>query len=222
MEQQTRTPFEILTTVLIMAVTLFGATVAYLQANASVYESQNRREAQAIAVQLMGELERTDWVVRYDLATTARYLSLSQESLVKQMVALQLESEGQTALATRYQVEGVLAQAEAEALKPHSRLLSDPRYATAEGMPDAARYMADMNAKANALLEKQNAAADRAHEWADKSDAYVTILTLQAVVLFLYGLSLTLRGRLSRYIFVAAGTLIAGVSVIWAIWVTVF
>jgi hypothetical protein len=222
MEKQARTPFEILTTILIMAVTLLGAVVAYLQANASVYESQSRREAQAIAVQLMGELERTDWVVRYDLATTARYLSLSQESLVKQMVALQLESEGQAALAARYQAEGALAQAEAGALKPHSRLLSDPHYATAEGMPDAAKYMADMNAQANALLEKQNAAADRAHEWADKGDTYVTILTLQAVVLFLYGLSLTLRGRLSRYIFVATGTLIAGVSVIWTAWVTIF
>ena len=111
MEKQARTPFEILTTILIMAVTLLGTMVAYLQANASVYESQSRREAQALAVQLMGELERTDWVVRHDLATTARYLSLSQESLVKQMVALQLESEGQAALATRYQAEGVLAQA---------------------------------------------------------------------------------------------------------------
>ena len=89
-------------------------------------------------------------------------------------------------------------------------------------MPDAAKCMADMNAKANALLEKQNAAADRAHEWADKGDAYVTILTLQAVVLFLYGLSLTFRGRLSPYIFVGAGTLIAGVSVIWTAWITIF
>jgi hypothetical protein len=222
MEKQARTPFEVLTTILIMTVTLFGAMVAYLQANASVYESQSRREAQAIAVQLMGELARTDWVVRYDLATTARYLSLSQESLVKQMVALQLESEGQTALAARYQAEGALAQAEADALKPHSRLLSDSRYTIAEGMPNAAKYMADMNAKANTLLEKQNAAADRAHEWADKSDAYVTILALQSVVLFLYGLSLTLRGRFSRYIFVSAGTLIAGVSVTWTVWVTIF
>ena len=155
MEKQARTPFEILTTILIMAVTLFGAMVAYLQANASVYESQSRREAQAIAVQLMGELERTDWVVRYDLSTTARYLSLSQESLVKQMVALQLESEGQTTLAARYQAEGALAQTEADALKPHSRLLSDPHYPAAEGMPDATKYMADMNEKANALLFRE-------------------------------------------------------------------
>ena len=36
------------------------------------------------------------------------------------------------------------------------------------------------------------------------------------------GLSLTLRGGLSRYFFVAADTLIAGVSVIWTAWVTLF
>jgi hypothetical protein len=55
--------------------------------------------------------------------------------------------------------------------------ISSTTRATAKEMPDAAKCMADVNAKANALLEKQNAAADRAHEWADKGDAYVTILT---------------------------------------------
>jgi hypothetical protein len=37
-----------------------------------------------------------------------------------------------------------------------------------------------------------------------------------------HGLSLALRDRLSRYIFVAADTFIAGVSVIWTVWVTIF
>ena len=55
--------------------------------------------------------------------------------------------------------------------------VSSSTCATAKEMPDAAKCMVDMNAKANALLEKQNAAAGRAHEWANKGDDYVTIPT---------------------------------------------
>jgi tetratricopeptide (TPR) repeat protein len=57
--------------------------------------------------------------------------------------------------------------------------------------------------------------ADLANDHGDKADAYVAVLTVLAVALFLLGLSLTVQGR-SRFILAGPGVVIAIACVGWA------
>lgn len=66
------------------------------------------------------------------------------------------------------------------------------------------------------LLEQRAFAIETANIWGGKADGYVTILTLLAVSLFLYGLSTTIKGDM-RYLFAVVGTLLVGLSLLWAL-----
>jgi tetratricopeptide (TPR) repeat protein len=69
------------------------------------------------------------------------------------------------------------------------------------------------------LLEQRAFAIETANIWNGKADGYVTILTLLAVSLFLYGLSTTIKGD-TRYLFAVVGTLLVGLSLLWALILT--
>jgi hypothetical protein len=136
-----------------------------------------------------------------------------------EFTALQSEDKQGSALSN---LSALAAQARADILTNFSVFFTDPRYApkTTDGLPDGEAYLADLSAKANEILEKQNAAADDYHKWSSKADSYVGVLTVIAVAFFLLGLAQALTGRM-RLVFAIFGGVILLASSAWTILILV-
>jgi len=218
-EESSRDRFQYVVIVLILLVTILGAVVALLQTHASVREGQASRESVALAVQLVGKLQRSSQRSAYELGLVADFTAYSMDALAVQATALELEVNDQSEEAATYWERAETLMAQAEALRTLSTLFNDPRYAPQgdDFIPDAEAYAKDEMAPIQELLAEQNTAAGAANRWGSKADVYTSIVTILAVSLFLYGLSLIIRGRL-RYIFTLVGTLVAGASLLWVAW----
>jgi hypothetical protein len=221
-EEAARDRFQYAVVILILLVTILGAGVALLQRHASVNESRASRETVAKAVEVMGELQRRGQQAAYDVGVTADFAATSMDAIALQGTALELTQAGRREEAIAYQGRAAVLVAQAEALRSHSILLTDPRYAPqGESVtPDVATYMADWQAPIQALLAEQQAAAERANRWGNKADAYTSITTMLAVSVFLYSLSLIIRGRL-RYLFALVGSGVVGLALLWVLWALV-
>ncbi len=216
-EEKPRGRFRFLVTVLIILVTMLGAFVAYLQTDASIKEDKAIQRSQELSIRTMGEILRSGMDTSHDLRISTDYTVYMMESVMQQMVAQQLRAEGQDELAVRFENQAAVWEALANYLRPFSVLLSDPRYATGdEFAPDAAQYLADSSAAAMAMLAEQNEAAAQADLWGNKADLYVSVLTVLAISLFLYGLSLALSTWI-RYLFALVGTIVAGACALWTL-----
>ncbi len=88
--------------------------------------------------------------------------------------------------------------------------LSDPL----DGSIDLPRYYADQEYDPTYWQQRREAAAPINDAWNKKSTTYVTVLTLFAVALFLFGIAATIGGRL-RGAFVMLGVLIAIGATAW-------
>jgi hypothetical protein len=221
-EETPQDRFQYVVTVLILLVTILGASVAMLQTHASVHESRASRDSMARAVQLMGQLQRAGQQSAYDLDVVADFTATSMDSIALQATALELEGADQSEEATIYWERAEVVEAEAQALRNLSVLFTDPRYAPKgdDLMPDLLAYYADWQVPLQELLAEQQDAADAANRWGDRADAYTSIATTLAVSLFLYGLSLIVHSRL-RYLFALVGTGIAGLTLLWMLWTLV-
>lgn len=222
LEEAPQDRFQYLVIVLILLVTILAAAVALLQTHASVNESRASRESVAKAVQLMGELQRNSQRSAYELSLVADFAAYSMDGMALQGTALELEGAGRSEEAAAYWERAEVVEAQAQALRSLSVLFTDPRYAPRgdDLRPDVETYFADWQAPIQELLAQQNEAAGAANRWGDKADAYISVITVLGVSLFLYGLSLVIRSRL-RYLFALVGTAVAGLALLWTVWTLV-
>ncbi len=195
----------VLVLVLTLINTVFAAVLAGLQSDANIRADTANIQSQYYAVQTSAELVRQGQQSAYDFATFSTRLKNAQESLVLQFSALEVENNGNADGAARLRVQAAAAQARADAAQSLSIFYIDPRYAPAnpDSAPDLQGYLDDQAAVANALVEKQNAAADDYQRWNGKSDSYLTVLTLLSLVFFLLGVAQTTQ-RLRIFFAVAA------------------
>ena len=217
-EEPPRSRFEYLVAVLIMVTTVLGVTVAFLQTHASVQEDRAARAAEVYAIQTMGELVQNGYISDYQAGLLYDSISLQQLALARQFGQLTASQQGESELAAEYEHEAGRLEAMREALVPYSILLSDPRYAPQGDsiVPNLQLWAEDVMAPALELLAQQNASADERDAWGAKAGRYVSIITLSAVALFLYGLSLVTKTRV-RLIFVAVGIMLTGASALWTL-----
>ncbi len=211
--------YKTLIVVLTLITTVITAIVATLQADANIRANTANRDSQYYAILVSAELQRSGLQSTYDLNTMAKVLLEKQTALMMEFTALQSEDKQGTALSN---LSALAAQARADILTNFSVFFTDPRYApkTTDGLPDGEAYLADSNAKANEILEKQNAAADDYHEWSSKADSYVGVLTVIAVAFFLLGLAQALTGRM-RLVFAIFGAVILLASSAWTVLILV-
>ena len=214
--------YKVLIVVLTLITTVITAIVATLQADANIRANTANRDSQYYAVMASGELHRSGLQSSYDMNTFAAVLSEKQTMLIMQFTSLQSEQAADNLGVALSNINAMSAQARADKLTSFSIFYSDPRYApkTADGTPDVEAYLADSNAKANELVQKQNTAADDYQKWGSKADSYVGVLTVIAVAFFLLGLAQALTGRM-RLVFAIFGALILLGSSVWAILILV-
>lgn len=213
-----RNHFEYFVAVLIMVTTLLGVTVAFLQNHASVQEDRAARAAEVYAIQMMGEIVQNGYRSDYQAGLVYDSISLYQLALARQFGQLTALQQGESDLAAEYEHEAGRLEAMREALLPHSILLSDPRYAPQDdsSVPNLQLWADDGLAPILELLAQQNASVEERDAWSARAQRYVSIITLSAVALFLYGLSLVTKSRV-RFVFVAVGILLTASSGLWTV-----
>jgi hypothetical protein len=201
--------------VLTLINTVFAALLSGLQVDAGIRADTANRDSQYYAALVSSELVRQGYQSSYDFQTFASVLKTTQESLIFEFTALGLEQDGDQASADNFHTQSVIAQAQAGTARKFSVFYNDPRYAPDEpdGMPKADAYLADQAEIANEILVQQNAAADEYQKWNRKSDAYVAVLTLLAIIFFLLGVAQSTQRM--RPFFAVSASVILLISAAW-------
>lgn len=197
--------------VLTLLNTIFAAILSGLQVDANIRAGDANRDSQYYALLASNELVREGQQGAYDMKLLTNIIKDTQQSLVMQFTALELEQNGDDKGAADLQIQAQIAQARSDKGSSFSRFYSDPRYAPTEtgGMPNLETYIADQYQAANELVAKQNAAADDYKKWNSKSDAYVAILTILAIAFFLLGLAQSSE-RMRLFFALSALTILLG------------
>lgn len=198
-------PFERMMALLFALVTILAAVAALLEADAAAQTAQAIRRAQQYAMQAIGV--KASGEVQAGYAWTEAYRRwLEWESLSDQA-----EGENDPAAADRYEA----VRDRAVQLSP---LLSEPYFnPETDDFPNIRAFEASNYLVENIILaERFVNTMELSGELEDKEKAYGTHLLLFAVALFLYGLSVTIVGRM-RWLFVAMGTVMANIALIWMI-----
>jgi tetratricopeptide (TPR) repeat protein len=192
----------------VVLITLFGAMVAYLHEQNSVREDNAARDAQIASIKGFGR--QVDSSTQF----SAEYRVFVQRQLLdrRRVVASGrlLTSGTDSALAALYTSDSERWQQLRDAIGKGNPVDSDQAAQQVDSQlqvdPDKARL-------------QQEVFANRANDFGNKADAYVALLTVLAVGLFLIGLSLTVSGR-GRYLLAFPGVGIALICVVWAVLIT--
>ncbi len=190
--------------VLIAIVTVLTAVVAYFQSDASNRDDRAGRDANSLAVEMLGQNVSGSTRSYYD------YNQAYQTWFELDVLATAAEARGDDAAANRY-------FAAAESMQSLSPLLQPPYFDPATGEVDFTRYEVDTYlARVTQLNEEYTAAAAVKDAWDTKANAYVVHLTILAVSLFLLGLAAAIDHRASQMIFSVVGVALVSVATLWA------
>lgn len=200
-----QTRAEKLVSFLIACVAILAAIVTSMQTHASGKSSEARRASSQYAIQAMQAKASGQTRVSHD--RQGAYQTWYELDLQ----ALAADLAGDTSAAARYR-----------AVRDHiaglAPIFSAPYFdPSSASIPDIARYEADVYVVESARFsEKFTAYNELSNAWDSRANTFIVHLTLLAVTLSLYGLSTTLRGFM-RGVFIALGTLIAGLVALWAL-----
>jgi tetratricopeptide (TPR) repeat protein len=193
-KRTTEDRFEYIMSILIAAVTILAAIVAYLQADASSCAATAARQADRFTMESLGGRNSGEVQVGYALYSAQSWYELG-------MLAHSARQSYDYNAARRYQeVSGEVA-----ALSPF----------LSEYGADLLRYEAEVYlVRAVELSERATSAAIEEDSWDARAGIYIVHLTLLAVALALYGLSMAVSGG-ARWTFVLTGSLVVVVILGW-------
>jgi tetratricopeptide (TPR) repeat protein len=196
---------------LITSLIIVAAVVSFLQTRAGAKAAQFGREAQSYAIRAMGLKTSGQAQVGYDWQGAYQNWSELND------LAKRAEFAKRDAEAARY-------RSMRDRLIELSPLLQAPYFNPEDNnSPNLDKYEADVYwVAATALSEHYTDSAAQNQAWDSKARAHTTHLTLLAVALSLYGLSTTISGRIVRWLFVVAGTVISAFTLLWILIVAVW
>ena len=183
--------------------TVLSALTAFLQNDAQNRSNSLIRDGQRYAVTQMETTLQNQQRENYDLYVDQQWSALAWER------SLQLASP-LTSTQTVDRLENLMQLTAGFSPLTQPPYLSQP----ITGSLDLARYYADHEYEPTYWKQRREAATAQGNDWNNKASAYVTVLTLLAVSLFLFGLATTIGGRI-RGAFVVLGVLIALVGLAW-------
>jgi tetratricopeptide (TPR) repeat protein len=196
--------FNKLVVAIIALVTVYAGLVAYLQTWADNGYSTAVREGQTLAMDALGNEMSSRQRENYDFSLYTTWSEWEERYS-------QAEGVDDAAAARAQDVMDLIAPL--TPLLDESGAYFTPETLTQTYWANVDAYHVDTNlVETTRLLEKRAFAIERASVWNGKSDGYVTVLTVLAVALFLYGLSTTMKGGL-RYVFGVAGTILISLAV---------
>lgn len=200
-----REKFNQIIAVLIAVVTAALAIITYTQNDAGSRDDAANRDTKRYAMEALGRKVSGDAQVNFD------YNRAYQAYYEYELLAASAESLEDPAAAARY----TTLRDQMATLSP---LLAEPYFNKETGEVNIARYEADTYVvETTALAERFTAASAVKDAWDAKANTYIIHLTLLAVALFLFGMSTTISGSLTRWIFAGVGSAVAVVAMIWAV-----
>jgi len=212
-EEKPRDLFQYTVIVLLALTTLWGATISFLESQASVQEDEAARAAETYAIQSMGELIRASQQLGYDMDVLGRWRQNNARRDQENALARAYRLQGDEAAARQAEEQAARWEQVNLRLTQFTLILSDTAYAADYGL-----YYEGASRQSYLYTEKQLLAFAQTEAWGRKGDGYVTIITTLAVALFLFGLSLTIPGWI-RFVFVVVGVFIVVLSFLWAIFI---
>jgi tetratricopeptide (TPR) repeat protein len=212
-EEKPRDVFQYIVIVLLALTTLWGATVSFLESQASVQEDEAARAAETYAIQSMGELIRANQQLGYDMDVLGRWRQNNARRDQENTLARAYRLQGDEAAAKQAEEQAARWEQVNLRLAQLTPILSDTAYAADYGL-----YYEGASRLSYLYTEKQLLAFAQTEALGRKGDGYVTIITTLAVALFLFGLSLTIPGWI-RFVFVVVGVFIVVLSFLWAMFI---
>jgi tetratricopeptide (TPR) repeat protein len=198
--------FNAIAVTLIALVTLLSAVAAFLQNDAANRQSAAVRDVQRYAAAQLAAALQSQQAQNFDAAVQRDWLNLAYEHSLL--------------LGTGTEIDAARAEHLAEIMRltaSFSLLLQEPYLSDPiEGAIDLPRYYADQEYDPTYWQQRREAASLVNEAWNTKAATYVTVLTLFAVALFLFGIAATIGGKL-RGAFVILGVLIAAGATAWMI-----
>lgn len=202
--------FRSIVAIIIAFVTLLTAGIALLQSDASSRDSQADRDTKRYTIEILGRKISGANQVNFD--HNSAYQSWYEfDSL---MIAAEVRGDEQAA--ERY-------RALRDDMMRFSPILGEKYFDPETGEINVERYEVDTYLNdVNTLSEYFEAASAVKSGWGDKSTQYVLHLTLLAVALFMFGLSITIANEFTRWIFSGVGMGITLVVAVMALqtWLT--
>ncbi len=198
--------FNAITVTLFALVTLLSAVAAFLQNDAANRQSSAVRDVQRYAASQLSAALQAQQAQNFDAGVQRDWLNLAYER------SLLLDSGVATDAARAEHLAELMRLTTGFSPMLQEPYLNDP----IEGSIDLPRYYADQEYEPTYWEQRREAASLVNEAWNTKSGTYVTVLTLFAVALFLFGIAATIGGRL-RGAFVVLGVLIAIGATAWLI-----
>ena len=202
-QEEKEEPFKRIITILIATVALIASVVAYLQSDASNQSGGANRNVQQYSLQSLGQSTYGSSEMNYNFNTVAQ--AWKQLDILAQSA----DRHGDPAAAKRYR--------DAQASIQTQSTIFDPKYydPNKEVVPNDFAYAADLYQERSINLgERAAVQLDLHNTWDGKANAYIAQLTLLAIALALFGLSLA-ASSFVRYIFAAAGVVMVIGTVVW-------
>ncbi len=196
--------FNSITVILIAFVTLLSAVAAFLQNDAANRQSSAVRDVQRFAASQLAAALQVQQDLNYDAAVQRDWLNLSYKR------SLLLDSGTADDAVRAEQIAELMRLTAGFSPMLQAPYLADP----IGGSIDLARYYADQEYEPTYWQQRREAASLVNDAWNKKSGTYVTVLTLFAVALFLFGIAATIGGKL-RGAFVVLGVIIAIGATAW-------
>jgi tetratricopeptide (TPR) repeat protein len=196
--------FNAITVIFIAFVTLLSAVAAFLQNDAANRQSSAVRDVQRYAASQLSAALQSQEAQNFDAAVQRDWLNFSYERSALLSTGVDSDAARAAHLAELMRLTAGFSPMLQE---PY---LSDP----IEGSIDLPRYYGDQEYEPTYWQQRREAAALVNDAWNSKSSTYVTVLTLFAVALFLFGIAATIGGKL-RGGFVILGVLIAIGATAW-------
>lgn len=211
--------FQDVVAVLIMLVTMFGGLVAYLETDASTHADRAERLSQVYAIQAMGERLRASQRTNYDVQVYAITHDLDRRAQREmEQAGAMSRVPGMSASMDHHHDTASRWSDARDRVAQLSTLLTDMRFQADADVVRFDQYFEQSLIAARGKAEWQHAMTQQAEVWEKKARSYLAIITVLAVALFLFGLSLTIPGTV-RYTLVGAGVLIAIAAGLWTGWV---
>jgi tetratricopeptide (TPR) repeat protein len=196
--------FDKMVTMLIASVAILVAVSAYFQNYAGNISDRARRRAQEQAI--AATKKEVNGAIQFSYQWQGAFQTWKELGL--QVTAAQ--QDGDTARADRYtQLQDRIA-----VLSP---MLGPDYFDPAMGWPDTYKYEADSYlVESTRLTELYLAEAELGRVTDAIADSLIVQITLLTVALSLYGLSITLKGRV-RWLFILVGSGIVGICILWLV-----
>lgn len=202
--------------------TLLGALIGFLQSEASKAGDRATADAKELSAKAFGSQIRTQQAARlqYDLYIQSQVLRARASAALEQRL-LGSEPDSARLVLEQRRSDTVAAAIDRRAIRLSRSEGQPPIGANPALQPDRdpnfpSRFFAGVDHRAVELAQLADAARREGGKRGDQGSSYLAILALLAVVIYLFGFSLTPHGKENRRLFAGAATVLFATALIWA------